>query len=284
MNHTLFYQDFNHYRCLESVEKNSHEPYLCYCGKQECPPSHEFGPATRTEFLLHIVLDGKGTFSTPSHTYELEKNSIFLIYPNQTTYYQADADDPWTYIWIGFNGPKAETLLRYAGFTPEQQTAFLPDTAPYETAVHGILTSCQLNLSSELRRSQYLYAFVAQLADDLHQAHPGVPEFSYPGSTYVRYALDYIEHHYRQRIKVSDIANYVGISRAHLTNCFNKELKLSPREYLIDYRMNKAKDLLTTTALPINQIASSVGYEDPLSFSKAFKLVTGVSPKSYREN
>ena len=48
--------------------------------------------------------------------------------------------------------------------------------------------------------------------------------------------------------------------------------------------MNKAKDLLTTTALPINQIAFSVGYEDPLSFSKAFKLVTGVSPKSYREN
>ena len=173
--------------------------------------------------------------------------------------------------------------MRYAGFTPECQTAVLPDTKPYETAIQGILTSCQLNLASELRRSEYLYSFLAQLAQDLHPTQHGDSDLSYPGSTYVRYALDYIEHHYGQHIKVSDIANYVGISRAHLTNCFNKELKLSPREYLIDYRMNKAKDLLTTTVLPINQIASSVGYEDPLSFSKAFKLVTGVSPSSYRE-
>lgn len=282
MNNTLFYQNFNHYRCLESVGKNSHELYLCYCGRQECTPSHAFGPAERNEFLLHIVLDGRGTFTTPERTYTLKKNSIFLIYPNQTTCYQADADEPWSYIWLGFNGPKAETLLRYAGFTSEHPVAELPDTSPYEHAIQGILTSCQLNLSSELRRSEYMYSFAAHLAEDLHQADGDDTDLSYPGSTYVKYALDYIEHHYQQNIKISDIANYVGISRAHLTNCFNKELKLSPREYLIEYRMNKAKDLLTTTALPINQIASSVGYEDPLSFSKAFKLVIGMSPKSYR--
>lgn len=282
MNNTLFYQNFNHYRCLESVEKNSHELYLCYCGRQECVPSHKFGPAERSEFLLHIVLDGRGTFTTPHQTYILEKNSIFLIYPDQTTCYQADAEEPWSYIWIGFNGPKAETLLRYAGFTAEHPVAELPDTTPYEHAIQGILTYCQLNLSSELRRSEYMYRFAAHLAEDLHRAEYDDADLSYSRSTYVKYALDYVEHHYRQNIKISDIADYVGISRAHLTNCFNKELKLSPREYLIDYRMNKAKDLLTTTSLPINQVASSVGYEDPLSFSKAFKLVTGMSPKSYR--
>lgn len=284
MNNTLFYQNFNHYRCLESVEKNSHELYLCYCGKQECPPSHAFGPAERTEFLLHIVLDGKGTFTTPTQTYDLGKNSIFLIFPNQTTHYQADANDPWSYIWIGFNGPKAETLLRYAGFTAEHPIAQLPDTSPYENAIHGILTSCQLNLAGELRRSEYMYTLAAQLAEDLHQPESEDSDLSYSGSTYVKYALDYVEHHYQHNIKISDIADYVGISRAHLTNCFNKELKLSPREYLIDYRMNKAKDLLTTTSLPINQIASTVGYKDPLSFSKAFKLFTGMSPKSYRDS
>lgn len=282
MGKTLFYQNFNHYRCLESVEKNSHELYLCYCGRQECPPLHAFGPAERNEFLLHIILDGRGTFTTPSHTYTLEKNSVFLIYPDQTTYYEADADEPWTYIWIGLNGPKAETLLRYAGFTPEHPVAQIPDTSPYEQAIQGILTFCQLNLSSELRRSEYMYRFAAQLADDLHRPEYNDADQSYSGSTYVRYALDYVEHHYQQNIKVADIADYIGISRTHLTNCFNKELRLSPREYLIDYRMNKAKDLLTTTTMPINQVASAVGYEDPLSFSKAFKLITGMSPKSYR--
>ncbi|MGN1205354.1 MAG: AraC family transcriptional regulator [Eubacterium sp.] len=282
MDNTLFFQSLDHYQCLESVEKTSHELYLCYCGKQECSSSHKFGPHKRTEFLLHIVLDGEGTFTTSEQTYSLKKNAIFLIYPDQITSYQADADNPWSYIWIGINGAKAESLLRHAGFRPDNPIAYLPNTAPYNAAIEGILSSCQLRFSNELRRFEYLYAFVAQLAEDLHNPdNESSP--SYSQDTYVRYALDYIELNYQHNIKISDIAHSVGVSRAYLTKCFKNKMNLSPHEYLIDYRMNLAKNLLTTTKMPINQIASEVGYEDPLSFSKAFKLFTGVSPKTYRE-
>lgn len=283
MDNTLFFQSLDHYQCLESVEKNSHELYLCYCGKEECSSSHKFGPYERTEFLLHIVLDGEGTFTASEQTYSLKKNAIFLIYPGQITCYQADEKKPWSYIWLGINGPKAESLLRHAGFRPDNPVTYLPDTAPYDAAIEGILASCQLNYSNEFRRTQYLYAFVAQLLEDLHKPDDDMADFSYSQDTYVKYALDYIEHNYQRNIKISDIAHSVGISRTYLTKCFKKKLKLSPHEYLIDYRMTLAKNLLITTDMPINQIALEVGYEDPLSFSKAFKLFTGVSPKTYRK-
>ena len=108
----------------------------------------------------------------------------------------------------------------------------------YETAIQGILSSCQLSFSNELRRSEYLYSFVAKLAEDLHPSDNENNEFSYSHQAYVEYALDFIEHNYHYNIKVSDIADYVGINRSYLTKCFKKSLQLSPHEYLIDYRMN----------------------------------------------
>lgn len=58
---------------------------------------------------------------------------------------------------------------------------------------------------------------------------------------------------------------------------------MSPRQYLNEYRINKAKSLIANTSKPIHEIAAEVGYEDSLAFSKVFKGHTGMSPKTYRE-
>lgn len=57
----------------------------------------------------------------------------------------------------------------------------------------------------------------------------------------------------------------------------------SPQEYLVNLRMDKAQSLLKKTDLPINAIASAVGYQDQLAFSKIFKQNFGVSPRAFRE-
>jgi lipoprotein NlpI len=53
---------------------------------------------------------------------ELGKNQLFLICPEVTTYYEADKDDPWTYLWIGFSGIKARTYLDYANLNENSLT------------------------------------------------------------------------------------------------------------------------------------------------------------------
>lgn len=273
-----------HYKCLESIDKSQHDLYLCYCGIQECGPGHTFGPYARKEYLIHIVLSGKGSYHVDGKTYNLEAGSIFLICPGVTTTYMADNDDPWAYLWFGFNGMKAESVLRYAGLSRTEPVNKIPDTAPYKHGILGILESCQLTFSNEFRREAYLYTLAAQLGDDLHSSDNKSKEFTYSYQTYVEHTLDYIENNYFRNIRITDIADYIGINRSYLTSCFKKSMNMPPLEYLIEYRMKKAADMLINSSLPINEIAMQVGYVDSLAFSKAFKSHTGMSPKAYRDD
>ena len=272
-----------HYKCLESVEKSQHDLYLCYCGIQNCEPGYEFGPYIRNEYLIHIVTAGEGTYAADGRTYQLSAGSIFLIWPGISTVYRSDNDNPWSYVWFAFNGIKAESVLHYAGLSRENPVKVIPDTEPYVLNVTGILNACQLTFSNEFKREAYLYALAAQLGDDLHDTD-NRSEYEYSYKTYVNHALDYIENNYYTNIRISAIADYIGINRSYLTTCFKKVLNMSPHEYLIEYRIRQAKNMLLNTSLPVNDIAEKVGYTDSLAFSKIFKNHTGMSPRTFRQN
>ena len=115
--------------------------------------------------------------------------------------------------------------------------------------------------------------FFATLMEDYKKIVPAiVNQHSYPGSVYVKHAMDYIAHHYREKIKISELADYIGVNRSYLTSSFKKAIGCSPQEYLVNLRMEKARE-----------IAAAVGYQDQLAFSKIFKQHFGTSPKAYRE-
>ena len=80
-------------------------------GMERNYPSHSFGPNIRDYYLIHFILEGKGVFINPKKQYELEKGDAFLIRPGEVCTYKADNDEPWTYIWIGFNGNMSFKIL-----------------------------------------------------------------------------------------------------------------------------------------------------------------------------
>ena len=85
------------------------------CGWESCEPCHAFGPAVRDHFLVHYVMEGRGTFRCGGVEAHLGKGEGFLIRPSEVTYYEADREDPWTYCWVGFDGTRAASLLALAG-------------------------------------------------------------------------------------------------------------------------------------------------------------------------
>lgn len=271
------------YKCLEYLKKQSMDLYLSYCGIEVCDCGHAYGPTERTEFLLHYILSGKGTYTVDNKTYHLSKHQAFLIYPDTTTYYQADDQDPWTYLWLGFSGIKAETCLNYANFRPDNLINEYHNEKTLVECVNGILANSQLTYAGDLLRESYLLQFLASLINERHPAQDSVDNYDYPIQVYVEHAIEFIDHNYSNNIRVNDIAHYVCINRSHLTKIFKSVLNMSPQQYLVNYRMDKACALLKTTNYPIGTIASMVGYEDPLTFSKVFKTFRGDSPKAYRE-
>lgn len=276
------YTDSARYKCLEYLKKASMDLYLCYCGSQICSPCHAYGPQIRTEYLIHIVISGKGRYNANGKTYEIGPNTAFLIYPGETTYYEANKEEPWSYIWVGFNGIKADSALKHAHFTKENPIVAIKDVAPFITYVNGMLSASQLTFSNDFAREGYLYQFISALIQDQQSLEPNEEIHDYSYQVYVEHSLEYIEHNYSKNIKVQGIADYIGINRSYLTTCFKNVLNMPPQEYLLNYRMNQACLLLKNTDLSIGEIANKVGYDDALNFSKIFKKVYGINPTKFR--
>lgn len=100
---------------------------------------------------------------------------------------------------------------------------------------------------------------------------------------YVEKAKAYISTNYSYPITIEDVAAYVGISRSYLFRAFQTYQQQSPKEYLMEFRIRRAAHLLRETGLSIATIAYSVGFENNLYFSKAFKSKMQMSPSEYRK-
>ena len=98
----------------------------------------------------------------------------------------------------------------------------------------------------------------------------------------IKEAINYIEQNFQNNISIEDIATVCGINRSYLGKIFRNSIGRSPQEFLMNYRMVKATELLKLTSLSIADISSAVGYENQLHFSRAFKNIYGISPREWR--
>ena len=136
--------------------------------------------------------------------------------------------------------------------------------------------------SNELEIQSLLYLFLSKLASN--NANIDLKHRSKVAAEgYLEQSIEFINNYYMKPIKINDIASYIGVNRSYLTSIFKQKLNISPQEFLMNFRMEKASHQLMISNQPINEIAKSVGYPDPFAFSKVFRKIYGKSPKQYRE-
>lgn len=265
---------------LENTNRNFNDLYLCYCGLEKCAPLYSFGPAVRPTYLLHYVLEGQGYYYVNDNKYTVSKNQGFLIEPNVVTFYQADKDNPWTYLWIGIDGDKAKLYLNSAGLNENHLIFTYEKDDSLKEYVLEMLKHHTMSDSDAFKIEGLLYLFFSKLCEDRKE----IPSMNKEENTnnYINKAIEFIQNNYHNSIKVTDIANYICLNRSYLTSIFQNNLNMSPQKFLMKFRITKAAELLYNTNLSITNIAYSCGYSDPLAFSKAFKKIKGISPKEYR--
>ena len=98
---------------------------------------------------------------------------------------------------------------------------------------------------------------------------------------YVEFVKKYVEEHYMNEIQLRDLAAVAHVSGSYLSVKFKKEVGCSFTEYLVRFRINKAKELFEHRFTSCKEVASMVGYADYTQFSKIFKKYTGKSPTEY---
>lgn len=254
--------------------------YIYQCGSLPCESGHAYGPTVRDHFLIHYVHSGKGIFQVGNTTWHLKAGNGFLICPDVVTFYQADRDDPWHYSWIGFHGLKAEHYLKDAGLSAEHPIFEYTEDDFIDNCFQEMATAYYLKKGGMVKRLAYLYLFLHKLTQLNTQ------EVYYDSSDrkelYVTLALQYIELNYSRKITVKMISDSIGLNRSYLNSVFKSSLGKTLQEYLMEFRVRKACELLANESLTIRNISLSVGYTDPLLFSKVFKSIQGVTPSEYK--
>lgn len=248
---------------------------LYHCGRERCKPSHSFGPAIRPHYLFHYILKGKGTYYVDHTAYHLKKGNGFLIKPGVTTLYAADEEDPWEYCWVGFDGTQAKTVLQTCGFANNNLIFTDKSNGAFSSYMVALIQDFAEGNGNEYSYMGQLYLCFSAMYSNEHsdvQIH----------ETYILKALDYIHHNYTYEIRISDLANYVSIDRTYLYKLFMTYQGVSPQQYLIQYRLTIAGELLMNSDLNVTEIAYSCGFKDAPSFNKHFKKYFKMPPLQYR--
>ncbi len=255
-------------------------------GREMCAPSKSFGPAFRNHFLFHYILSGKGRLmahdlSGKVSTYDVGPGQGFMLYPRQISTYIADLDEPWEYIWIEFDGLRTSNLLSAAGFTESSPVYSAHSVELRDEMLSELVYITEHASSSPFHLIGHLFLFFDYL---VRSSAPAKQESKNRlRDCYVHEAIDFIEHNYNKNITIEDVAEVCGLNRSYFGKIFKDALGKSPQEFLLSFRMAKAVELLRLTQMPVGDIGTAVGYENPMHFSRAFKSVYGVSPKKMRK-
>lgn len=158
----------------------------------------------------------------------------------------------------------------------QKNTALIPIIAGYKLSNNDLAAQIksQPHISQlKQKMEQILLLYMEQLKKQQEKKEEYV----------VKKAQAYIEKHLSEQLLLSDIAAQFHLHPNYFSSLFKKQLDMTVRDYILQLRMTKAKELMKDSSLKLLDIALAVGYEDAAHFNRAFKNVTGVSPSVYRD-
>lgn len=251
-------------------------------GAEQCDSGYSFGPTIRDNYVLHFITNGKGKITIDGETTNLQAGDLFVLPKNQSIFYQADENEPWTYTWVGFSGSRAETILSQTRLLEKYFLHSHLESEILKKMIDINQTEVQsLPMITELILIGHLNQLLAALVQEF--PNESLKESSTLAKNYVHHAIKLIHSQYNSPIKVNEIADHLALSRSYLYKIFKQETGYAIKDYILQIKMKRSCQLLEDPTRNITEIAYSVGYQDPLTFSAAFKNYFHMSPTEFRK-
>jgi AraC-like DNA-binding protein len=277
--------DHYHFTAGFNLSPNERDLTVLFSGEGKPFPEHKTGPSVHDYYLIHTVLDGEGLFQSGNFSQLCRAGDTFVIFPGSLFSYQADRNTPWHYVWVALQGQAVMQLLSEIGITQEKPLLH----TEYMTEIYSLYERIRLSFQQSayprlesLEASGWLRLLLHHfgLANrSILSAHPR--EMSDLIDRQIDQAIRWITLQFHQQISIDHMASTLGYHRAHLSKAFKQKTGLSPKQYLLKVRMDKAMELLEGY-LTIDQVSSSVGFNDSFYFSRQFRKWSGMSPSEYR--
>lgn len=271
----------SYYRWGFNNEAYNAQFYISSGGFEKPHPNHSYGPMGRSGYMIHCVTSGQGIFISNGKTYHLTKGDMFYIEPNKSIYMEADKDNPWTFYWIRFIGNLVPTYMDKINLTYKNAVMHERDLPIVFKNVIDIVEHSKHDGFKDF----YYQAKMFSILNDLQKYYPKPfnPINNKQGIDIYQEAKQYIINNYDTPISVHDLVNYLNIDRSYLFRIFKSQSNSSPQEFITNYRLRKASELLKEKNNSVEYVALSCGFPSYQSFFRFFKKKYNLSPSTYKE-
>lgn len=233
-------------------------------------------PDGRVDYQIIYIFKGKGHYKINGQWTALSAGNIILYRPMEPQYYSYYGQDNPEVYWIHFTGNACETLLAEHGIS----NCFIGENLALKALFHE--TMLELQLKKPLFETIINSNFYKMLA--LIDRSCKLQSAALENNFCIDRLVIHLNKHYMEAWTIASMARFCSLSNDYFSHSFKKRMGLSPMCFLNQLRLEKARELLFDDSLSVSSVASLVGYEDPLYFSRAFKKATGYSPKNFHKN
>jgi AraC-like DNA-binding protein len=233
------------------------------------------------EYQLLYITEGEGVFrSTHQREVHLKEGDLFLLFPGEWHSYHPLPDQGWKSYWIGFRGQNMDDRVA-AGFLstnkPIYHVGFSSEIvrlykSAYDTAIAEAAYSQQLLAGIVNHLIGIMYSLERNIELNKNKEHVDMVNRA---RLRIREALE-------SPLTIQQIAEELGVSYSNFRKLFKEYTGLSPAIYQQDLKLQRAKELLSTTDMSIKEIAYQLNFNSPDYFSAKFKIKTGRKPSEMR--
>ncbi len=254
------------------TEPNEPLSFLIF-GKEQSYP-HRVLHRTSEDYILHYVTQGCGVFNGRT----VRAGEGFLVVPDVVHHMESDREDPWHFKWISFRGSDIKSQMKQIGLDAENPYFSFDFSEKLETlfddVIYGEHGDCDLNT--------YMQGIFYIILSYHKRAYRNILASS-DKRRYVASAIRYMDAHFREDLRVDQVADALHISRKYLCALLSREIGMSTKEYLLHKRARAAAELLRRTEMTVSEIGREIGYDDYTQFSRMFRKQMGLSPQQYRK-
>ena len=234
------------------------------------------------EYQMLYLLEGEGTFqSTHIESTTIKAGDIFLLFPGEWHTYGPLPTSKWKSYWIGFKGRNIDDRVNNGFLHPSKSIYHVG----YSSEIIELYKAAMEAAFEEAAHSQQMLAGIVnhllgamyslERIIELNKNHSHVEMV---GKARIR-----IRESLESDLTIQQLADSLGVSYSNFRKLFKLHTGLSPALYQQDLRLQRAKELLSTTKMSIKEIAYRLNFDSPDYFSSRFRMKTGLKPSEFRK-